>query len=380
MKFSKKPFVLFLTISFFVLILISNHNVVNPAPADSLSEILQRGYIIVGSSPDYPPFEFINQSTGVFEGFDVMIGHQIAIDLEVGLQFKNVSWSTIIPDLQSNQYDVIIGAMTITPQRELEVDFSRWYYKFELAGLAPLGNPLNLNSVLDLNQSDLQIGIEENSASEGYIQNLIATINTYSDIASAIADLKLGTLDVVIDYRQVLEDDAQQSGLTEVVFGFSPEDFGIAVRNGESALLSRINQTISDLLGSNLTNPEPTSLYNAIYYNWFGVSYLPYYKGNVTSRIIPVTPFYNESGNLVTIPIPTVTTTVSTTVSTTIPTTITENQTVIISTTEIQTNIKTETKIEISQQTITTTNVSAFYFLIPITGTAIFWKIKKRRK
>jgi hypothetical protein len=68
------------------------------------------------------------------------------------------------------------------------------------------------------------------------------------------------------------------------------------------------------------------------------------------------------------------------TVTTTIPTTITENRTVIISTTEIQTSMKTETKIEVSQKTITTTNLPAFYFLIPFIGMVIFLKMKKRRK
>ncbi len=261
---------------------------------DTLDEILERGYMIVGSDTTYPPFESINPETGLPEGFDVDIAHQIALDLGVDLVFKTSAWEPIIPNLKAKQFDMIISAMTITAEREKEVDFSRWYYKSEQAVLVPANNPLNINSVDDLNKSGIRIGVQSGTTSHIYANESLqaATLSTYDDILTAIEDLKQGKLDAVLGDYAVLAK-AAKDGKTKIVDTYSPEDFGIAVREGETRLLDRINKVINKLLGSDPNNPQPSDLYNAIYYKWFEVN-APGYTGTVTSTVIPTAKLYTD--------------------------------------------------------------------------------------
>ncbi|MFX0064945.1 MAG: transporter substrate-binding domain-containing protein [Candidatus Hermodarchaeota archaeon] len=290
----RKKLILLVMLGAMVLATITVTNV-TPATAQAtgtLAEILARGYLIVGSDTTYPPFENMNETTGLAEGFDVDIAHQIALDIGVNLVIQTSEWEPIIPNLKQKKFDMIISAMTITAEREEEVDFSRWYYKSYQAILVPKGNPKSINSPSDLNMTDLRIGVQAGTTSFLWVQdnlddNLIDLL-TYDTILLAIEALKNGQVDVVLGDYAVLALDELESDETEVVGTYSPEDFGMAVREGDTDLLNAVNDALDDLLGSNLNNPNPSDLYNIIYYKWFGVSAGDVgYTGTVTTGTIP---------------------------------------------------------------------------------------------
>lgn len=254
----------------------------------TLAEILDRGYLIVGSDTTYPPFESYNEETKMAEGFDIDIAHQIAAAIGVNLSVKESAWDPIIPNLQAEKFDMIISAMTITAEREQEVDFSRWYYKSFQAVLVPTDNPLSITDETDLNQT-LTIGLQSGTTSALWCDehlNDSATVNTYDTILDAIAALKGETIDVVLGDYAVLAQDELESGETMVVATYSPEDFGIAMRTGDTDLIAAVNDAIDGLLGTDENAPEPNDLYNIMYVKWFGVE-APDYDGTVTSGTIP---------------------------------------------------------------------------------------------
>ncbi len=239
----------------------------------TLKEIQDRGYLIVGSDLTYPPFEELNATTNVAEGFDIDLAHQMAIALGVDLEVKDSDWDPIIPNLKAAQFDVIISAMTITAAREEQVDFTRWYYKSSQAILVPVANPLAIDSASDLNAT-IEIGVQSGTTSDIWVQdnlNTSVTLTTFETILQAIAALKLGTIDVVLGDFAVLAQDEAESAATKVVGYYSPEDFGFAVRSGDTDLLAALNTAINTLLGSNVNSPSPNDLYNTMYYKWFGV-------------------------------------------------------------------------------------------------------------
>src|SRR5690606_5232553 len=82
----------------------------------------------VGSDVAYPPFEYVDEATGEYVGFDMDIIREIGRRLGMDVQVINVAWEGIIPGLLSGHYDVIISAMTITNERAQAVDFSDPYF------------------------------------------------------------------------------------------------------------------------------------------------------------------------------------------------------------------------------------------------------------
>lgn len=100
------------------------------ASEDSLQKIKQKGTLVVGTSADYPPYEFVTKKNGKTEyvGFEMDVAKQFAKDLGVKLVIKNMDFDSLLVALESHKVDVVIAGMNITPERQKSVDFSKPYY------------------------------------------------------------------------------------------------------------------------------------------------------------------------------------------------------------------------------------------------------------
>ncbi len=112
--------------------------------ADNLLDaIKERGYILVSTDPNYEPASFLNTegsrpsdtkcpsdalTTAEMQGFDVDVAKALGDGLGVETCFATPSWDAITAGNWANKWDVSVGSMTITPEREQVVDFSVPYY------------------------------------------------------------------------------------------------------------------------------------------------------------------------------------------------------------------------------------------------------------
>jgi ABC-type amino acid transport substrate-binding protein len=281
----------YLILGIFLISLFSGLVLVNNVAAQDdeglYGEIISRGYMVVGSDTTYPPFEAIDPETSLPVGFDVDLATIIADEFGVDLVFKTSAWEPIIDNLKSSQFDMIISAMTITDEREVEVDFTRWYYKSSQAWMVATGNPESITEEADLNSASLSIGVQAGTTSHGYANDTLTEpeVLTYATVPLAVQALKNNLVDVVLGDWAVLLN--LEDSDTEVAGTFSPEDFGIAVRTGEDKLRTEINSILEDLLGTDVDDPTPNDLYNAIYYQNFDELNAPGYTGTVTSTALP---------------------------------------------------------------------------------------------
>src|SRR3972149_5853041 len=91
-------------------------------PVEGVPE-LQDGALAVGSDIAYAPFEFYQEGTEIADGLDVDIAKCLAEELGVSVEFINTGFDGIIPALQTEEFDVIMSAMTITDERSEEISF-----------------------------------------------------------------------------------------------------------------------------------------------------------------------------------------------------------------------------------------------------------------
>lgn len=111
--------------------------------SDLLGAIKERGYIMVSSDPNYEPASFLNTSgtrpadtkcpdgaltTAEMQGFDVDVAIAIGDALGVETCFPTPSWDAITAGSWADQWDVSVGSMTITTERQAVLDFSVPYY------------------------------------------------------------------------------------------------------------------------------------------------------------------------------------------------------------------------------------------------------------
>ena len=247
-----------------------------PVADTSLADIIAKGELHVGFEAGYPPFEMVNATTSEFEGFDVDIIEYIAneIDPNITVVFHDVAWSAILAGLALGDYDVICSAMTITPEREEEADFSRWYYKSTQAVMVTMDNPASISTVEDINSTDVIVGFQSVTTSEWYLTDedapIVATLNGYDTITLAIAALNTGLVDVVVgDYAPLKAGQNVNPDNFAIIDTFSPEDFGIACQNGSTSLKAAIDAELDILLGTDEANPTWSTTYSNIYKKWF---------------------------------------------------------------------------------------------------------------
>ena len=92
----------------------------------TLNKILQSGELRVGMEPGYMPFEMKDKKGNII-GYDVDMAREMAKQMGVKLTLVPTAWDGIIAGLITDKYDIIMSGMTITQQRNLEVNFSDPY-------------------------------------------------------------------------------------------------------------------------------------------------------------------------------------------------------------------------------------------------------------
>lgn len=85
----------------------------------------------VGTSPDFPPFEYKKEE--VLMGFDVELAKALAQVMEVSVFFEETEFASLVPALQAGRLDAIISGASPSPERAQHVSYSKPYYKARLA-------------------------------------------------------------------------------------------------------------------------------------------------------------------------------------------------------------------------------------------------------
>ncbi len=225
-----------------------------PAPTQGdWQKIKAAGKIIVGTSADYPPFEFYD-SNFKLDGFDIALMQEIGKQLGVKVQFRDMAFDGLPDALQLGQIDVAMAALSVTADREAVVDFSDVYYVGEDAVLAKKDSRITkITSVEDV--AHQRIGVQKASVYETWLRDNLVTpglmapedLMLYTDISQAVRDLKAGRIDLVaLDANPAL-DYVAQGGVKIVEQGKFRQTYAIAMPTGASALQDQINTALGKL-------------------------------------------------------------------------------------------------------------------------------------
>ncbi|WP_277631100.1 ABC transporter substrate-binding protein/permease [Atopococcus tabaci] len=100
------------------------------AQATTIEEIQDKGTMIIGTSADFPPYEFHAMVDGQDKivGMDIFIAERIAEELGVELQIEDIGFDSLLPALETGSVDMVIAGMSPTEERRQSVDFSDVYY------------------------------------------------------------------------------------------------------------------------------------------------------------------------------------------------------------------------------------------------------------
>src|SRR5438270_1131558 len=107
------------------------------------------GVLTVGSDTTYPPQDYIDTAADKAAGFDVDLITAVAKNMGLQVNVVTTKFDTIIDDLSNKRFDVVISAVSITPERQKKAAFVPYFNAGESLLVAP-GNPKNIKSLTDL--------------------------------------------------------------------------------------------------------------------------------------------------------------------------------------------------------------------------------------
>lgn len=192
---------------------------------------------------EYPPFEYTDH--GEIKGFDIDLARLIAKELGKTAIFDNIQFSTILPGITSGKDDAAIATLTITPDRQKNLDFTTPYY-FE--GLAVLYKTNQLiHHVAQLEGK--KIGVQLGSTMEIWLRKHFPAgeITVLNSNNQAVEALIAGHVDIVLmDGAQASIYSQKHPGLSSNVIIKADAGYGIALKKG-SPLTVQMNQALKKL-------------------------------------------------------------------------------------------------------------------------------------
>jgi polar amino acid transport system substrate-binding protein len=223
------------------------------ASDDSLSKIKAKGKLVVGINAEFAPFEFHTMVDGkdTVAGFDLDLAKEIAKDMGVELEIKELSFDALLTTLQSGQVDVVISGLSATEERRKTVDFSDTYYKGTQVLLTTKGNLDKFNSFNDL--KDKKIGIQLSSLQDKLMQSLLPD-GKYTKIESMntlFLSLKSNQIDGIVTTKIVSEMAIAANPEFVIADKVQIDDsslnspgVAVAMRKGSASLQTQINGTV----------------------------------------------------------------------------------------------------------------------------------------
>ncbi|MDL2229321.1 transporter substrate-binding domain-containing protein [Treponema sp. OttesenSCG-928-L16] len=230
---------------------------------DRLDTIKKAGKLVIGTSADYPPYEFhyVKDGKDIIGGFDMAIAAEIAKDMGVALEIKDMQFDGLLAALQAGAIDLVISGMSPTEERRKSVDFSSIYYYATHGAIIRKGEEAKYSTVeglksgkLSAQKGTIQVGIAKTQIlgmSEEEADRSIDVVKEVGSIKNLIMDLKNGNVDAIIAELPVAE--AYVKANAELALAaptFTDDDGGsaIAVKRGNPALLDAVNAALDRLI------------------------------------------------------------------------------------------------------------------------------------
>lgn len=230
---------------------------------DKLNKIITKGEIVIITSPDYPPFEFIDdEKTGMdkYIGADIELMKYIASELGVTLKLEVADFDTTLASLALGTVDLAISGYTYEEKRAENYELSKPYYNEGEQGVLVLKEDLeNLNTFEKLN-TNIKIGAQAGSLQAGYVQEqlLNAKLENFKTVPEGITLLDSGIIEGISLSKKVaniiIDKYPTKYAYVDGVFSVNEEDTQMYViaKKGEVDLINKINEIIAEAIEKGL--------------------------------------------------------------------------------------------------------------------------------
>ena len=239
----------------------------NLASARTLAEIIASKKLVVGVNPTLPPLGIFNAKNEI-DGVDVDIARAMAAKMGLALEIVQVGSPDRIPFVNSGKIDMVMGAMTWTPERAKAIDYTIPVYT-EVMGVLTT-QKMGWKDWKELDDPKVRLVQVRGTTpikfiSEKLPKAQVLLLDNYPDAVRAIAQDRA---DGMVDVLDFLTEHTKTHKVTWKTVP-TPVDIyfcGIGVAKGNEALRARLNSVIKELNASGVIDKA--------WVKWFGAPML----------------------------------------------------------------------------------------------------------
>lgn len=220
--------------------------------ADAGFTTAAEGYLTMATNAAFPPYEYVEG--GEIVGIDAEIAGAIAEKLGLQLQIDDMEFDAITTSVKSGKADIGLAGMTVTPERQEEVDFTASYATGVQVVIVTEDSAITSVDDLFAEGASNVIGVQRNTTGDLYTtwdleEAGLATIDRYSKGADAVQALKTGKVDcVVIDNEPAKAFVDAVEGLKILETEYIQEDYAGAMSKDNTALYEAVNAALEELI------------------------------------------------------------------------------------------------------------------------------------
>jgi polar amino acid transport system substrate-binding protein len=234
------------------------------AKKSTIEKILKRGELRVGFESGYVPFEMTDKK-GNFIGFDMDYARRMAKEMKVKFVPVNTEWDGIIPALMTDKFDIIMGGMTITQERNLKINFAEPYIVVGQTILLNKKHEGKVKSYKDLNNPKYILTSRLGTTGEQAIKRYMpkATYKSFQTEAEAGLEVINGKADALVYDLPYCGFLYGSQGKGKTVFldtPFTYEPLAWAINRGDPDFLNWLNNFMRQTKGD--------GFYDRLYQKW----------------------------------------------------------------------------------------------------------------
>jgi len=208
----------------------------------------------MGSSIDFPPYEYYDDETGEIVGIDVEIAQAIAAKLGWELEIVDMQFDSIIAAVVSGKVAFGMSGFTITEERKQSVDFSTPYTVTQQSVIVPIGSAItSVEDIMNV-ENEYKIAVQIGTTGDLFItddieaKGLQHTVERYNKYHDAVLAVNSGKVDcMIVDEQVALNFVAANEGLTTLDTAYAVEEYAVCFAK-DSSLYADFNAALEELL------------------------------------------------------------------------------------------------------------------------------------
>lgn len=218
------------------------------ASGPMLDDAVKRGTLRVGFSTFVP--WAMQDNNGDFIGFEIDVARKLADDLGLKIELVPTKWSGIIPALLTGQLDIIIGGMSVTPERNLKTNFTIPYDYAGMSLVANTAKAAGMSKLDDFNSENVSIAARTGGSGINALKARLpkAKILLFDEEPQAVQEVLSGRVHAFVSSAplpafQVLEN-PEKLFIPEGGKLFAKEPVGFAIRKNDFNTLNVLDNWI----------------------------------------------------------------------------------------------------------------------------------------